>query len=282
MRIDNNITLRAGAQPGSAAMAGADREREGRKTIYAGNLSRRGETPQDKLAQRKEQAREKAMKIVRDAFCSESEIDEEMEESRQRAGALEADRQILRSEAADLDNRQEVLEGAKENGEISEEEYDSEWKDLQKERLTQEQKLGECEGRIQAENALQRSTRIERQKYRPVQEAWEKADGIMDAARKEAVGMIQQDGLSHLDEEAGKREEKAEEIREDRKAKEELLEKRDEKRREEEVWLEELAPEEVSELMNPSEEAQREVQEMLRKMSLLAEDIKGAAVDENR
>lgn len=283
MKVDNSITLYVCGQPGSsAAMEGADREQENRKTIFAGNLNNNREgTLQDRIAERKAKAQEKAMKVVGEVFHTDLKIDEGMEESRQHVKELTEESRELRNGLADIDRRQETLERAKTNGEISEEQYLQDMENLKQERKVQEQKLAQNQGEIQGENASIRGTRLERLKYHHMTDAQKQADEIMDAAEQEILGMSWQEGMDHVDEEAEKREEQAEKIKEEREEKKELLEKQKEKREEEESWLEELSPEEFSDLTKSAEDVQKEVQDMLRKMNLLDEDIKGAAVDES-
>lgn len=283
MKVNDNITLFAGGQPGSsAATEGAGREQENRKTVFAGNLKNNQEgTLQDRIAEKKARAQEKALKVVGEVLHGEMKIDESMEKSRQHVKELAEESRELQSGLEDIDRRQEALEKAKANGEISEEQYLQDKKDLDQERMTQEQKLAQAQGQIRGENASIRGTRLERLKHHPMADARKQADGIMDAARDEAIGMARQEGQEHIDEEAEKREEQAEEIKEEREEKKELLEKQKEKREEEEAWIEELSPGEFSDLTKSTEDVQKEVQDILRKMNLLDEDIKGAAVDES-
>lgn len=282
MKVDSNIILYAGAQPGrSAAMEGGEQEQESRKTIFAGDLNRNQESPlRDRIAEKKAKAQEKAMKVVGEAFHKELKIDEGMEESRQRVKELKEECKELQGGLEDLDQRQETLDAARENGEIGAEAYQQELEDLMQERMAQEQKLGQNQGQIQGENASIRGTKLERLKHHPMADAWKEADAIMDAANKEVISMAVQDAVDHVDEEAEKREEQAQEIKEEREEKKELLEKQKENREEEEAWVEELSPREFSDLTKSSEDVQKEVQDMLRKMNLLEEDIKGAKVDE--
>lgn len=282
MKVDNNIILFAGAQSGrSAATEGGEQEQSGRKTVFAGDLNRNQESPlRDRIAEKKARAQEKAMKVVGEAFHGEMKIDEGMEESRQRVKELREECKELRGGLEDLDRRRETLDAARENGEIGEEEYQQELGDLRQERLTQEQKLAQSQGEIRGENASIRGTRLERLKHHPMADAWKEADAIMDAAGDEVIGMAVQEAVDHVDEEAEKREEQAQKIKEEREEKKELLEKQKERKEEAEVWLEELTPGEFSDLTKSSEEVQKEVQDMLRKMNLLEEDIKGAKVDE--
>lgn len=275
MKVDSNITLYAGAQPGSSA-------EQNRKTIFAGDLNRNQESPlRDRMAEKRAEAQEKAMKFVSEAFQGELQIDESMEESRQHVKELQEENVGLRDGLAEIAKRQETLEAAKADGELDEEAYRQELKDLNEERTVQEQKLAQNQGQIEGENASVRGTRLERLKYHTMADAWGRADDVMAAANDEIVGMAMQEGVDHVDEEAEKREEQAEEIKEEKQEQEELREKQKERKAEEETWIEELSPEEFADLAKSSEDVQKEIQDMLRKMNLLDEDLKGAAVDES-
>ncbi len=208
MKVDNNITLYAGAQPGSsAATEGTEKDRENRKTIFAGDLNRNQESPlRDRIAEKRAEAQEKAMKIVGEALHGDMKIDEGIEESRQHIEELKKEHTELRDGLENINQRQETLDAARENGEIGEEAYQEELEALNQERGVQAQKLGRCEGEIQGENASIRNTRLERLKHSPMVKAWDDADNVMKAANDEIVGMAMQEGLDHVDEEAEKRE----------------------------------------------------------------------------
>lgn len=293
MRVGQNITIYAGAQPGDNAQRKDNAVRDGaagtaaedaarRKTVFAGDLmSRQGGTLQDRIAEKKAKAQEKAMKVVSDAFHGELKIDECIEESLQHIKELQEEHVELQDGMANIDGRQETLDAARENGEISEEAYQEELEALNQERGAQMSKLAQNEGQIMGENASVRGTRLERLKHRPMEKAWEQADAIMDAAGDEAISMAVQGGVDHMDEEMEKREEQAEKIEEEKEEKEKLLEKQKEREEKAETLLEDLSPREFSDLTKSSDEVQKEVQDMLRKMNLLDEDIKGAAVDES-
>ena len=132
------------------------------------------------------------------------------------------------------------------------------------------------------ENATIRSTRIERLKYHAMSDAQEQAEDILDAARDEIVGMVFEEGKDHVDEEAEEREEQVEEIKEEKEKQEEFIEDQKERREEEEELLENVPMEEMLSLDKIQSNVQQEVQNILDKMKLIAEDIKGAVVDANR
>lgn len=281
MKIENNITLYAGAQPGnSAAAEGTNEEQENRKTLFAGNLNQ-GNTLQDRIAEKKAQAQQKAMKVVGEVFAADRALDEDMNARRQHVKDLSEERKVLQDEMAGIMERQETLEKARENGEIGEEQYAQEMENLREEQRIQDQKLNENQGTMESENATIRNTRIERLKHHAMTDAQAQAEDIMAAARDEIIGMVKEEGIDHADEEADKREEQAEAVKEEKEEKEQLLEKQKEKREEQETWLEEMGPAEFSELVKTDTDVQKEVQDMLKKMNLLDEDLKGAAVDQS-
>ncbi len=283
MKVDNNITLFAGGQPESSLTTeGAGKKQEGRKTVFAGNLNNQGGSLQDRIEQKKKDAQKQALKIVGDAFAGDRAIDDDMENRRQNVTELVEDRKRLEEEKAGVEARSEDLQKAYESGQVSEEDYAAELKNLQQEQLVREAELGKNENQIMQENAVIAGTRIERLKHHAMTDAQEQAEDVLDAARDEIVGMVCEEGRDHIDEETEKREEQAEEIKEEKEEQEEFIEKQKEHREEQEEILEEMPTEEMVSLDRIQSDVQQEVQNILDKMKLLAEDIKGAVVDQNR
>lgn len=283
MQVDNNITLFAGGQPGSSlSTEGTGKNRENRKTVFAGDLNSQGDILQDRIEEKKKEARKQAMKIVGDAFEGDKSLDEDMENRAQNVKKLVEDRKQLREEIAAVDTRMEDVEKAFEAGEISSEDYETEKANLREEKMTREGELDDNEQLAQQENAVIRGTRQERLKHHAMTGAQEQAEEILDAARDEIVGMIQEAGKDRVDEETEKREEQAQEIKEEKEEKEEFIKEQKEHRKEQEEILEEMPTEEMISLDGIQSDVKQEVQNILDKMKLLAEDIKGAVVDENR
>ncbi|MDE7045846.1 MAG: hypothetical protein K2O97_12715 [Acetatifactor sp.] len=150
-----------------------------------------------------------------------------------------------------------------------------------KEELIRVQDLDENEAQVRQESDTIRATRIERLKHHAMVDAQEQAEEIMDAARDEIVDMVYEEGKDRVEEEAEKREEQAEEIKEEKEKKEELIENQKEHREEEEEILENMPTEEMVSLDRIQSDVQQEVQDILNKMKLIAEDVKGAVVDKN-
>lgn len=282
MKVDNNITLFVGGQPeNSLTTEGTGRKQENRKTVFAGDLNNQGGTLQDRIEQKKKEAQKQALKVVGDAFDGDRAIDEDVENRYQNIKDLQEDRQRLLDEKENVEIRQADLEKGYQAGEISEADYLKEKIDLKKEELIRVQDLDANEAQVKQESDTIRATRIERLKHHAMVDAQEQAEEIMDAARDEIVGMVYEEGKDHVEEEAEKREEQADEIKEEKEKQEELIEKQKEHRKEEEELLENMPTEEMISLDRIQSDVQQEVQNILNKMKLIAEDVKGAVVDKN-
>jgi DNA repair exonuclease SbcCD ATPase subunit len=280
MKVDSNITLFVGGQPGdSLATEGSGKKQENRKTIFAGDLNPQENSLQSRIEQRKKEAQKQAMKVVGDAFDGDKAIDEDIEKRHQNIEELVEDRQRLLDEKAGVDARAEDLEKAYEAGEVSAEDYAVEKKNLREETQVYENQISANENQVKQENSTIRATKIEKLKHREMDKAQEQAEDILDAARDEIVGMVVEDGKDHIEEEAEKREEQAEEIKEEKEELEERIEEQKEHRKEEEEILEEMPTEEMLTLDKMQTDVKQEVQNILNKMKLIQEDIKGAAVD---
>ena len=283
MRIEQNITVYAGAQPANTGNTeGADKNQEDRKTVFAGNLNQgQNQTLQDRIAQRKEQAQKEAMKVVGDVVAGEREIDEDMETRRNHVKELKQEKLQLMEEKGNLETHKEELAEAFENGELSQEDYEQELSQLREAEKEWNKRYAENDKLTMQENAIIRGTRLERLKKDPMVKAQKEAEDILQAARDDIVGMAVDAGKDHIDEEAEERQEQAEKIKEEREEREELIEKQKEKREEEEELLEKLPLQEMLTLDKLQSDVQQEVQDIINKMKLVAEDIKGAAVDQS-
>ncbi|MBO5208613.1 MAG: hypothetical protein J6B68_04625 [Lachnospiraceae bacterium] len=160
---------------------------------------------------------------------------------------------------------------------------------------------------ISADSAAITSIKIERLKTHTMVDATKEAEEIKEAAGKEAIGMLVGEAQEHITEEQEekyeeakeraeekeKQEEKLEEVREEKEIKqEEFTLEQEQKRAQEEVrkqQQEENAKEQEEILENAAvyaegslidaSQVQAEIKDMLHKMKLLEEDIKGAEVD---
>lgn len=320
MKVEGNVTIFAGAS-GQASMAEkaekAQKQEKQSSTIYAGNLS--GDmTIRDRIQQKKAQAQKQAMKVVQDAWDGDRAIDDDLNERRERIRELKQVNKEAQTRISAIREEQEVLKDAYGVTDDSEEQQELELLrrkkaamqgkgslsmeelekcgEIEKKGLTEYQErqlslddqadekqkvIDENNQQILVENAVIRGTRLERLKYHHMADAQKQAKEIKDAAGDEIMGMLIEDAKDHLDEEQEEREEKAEEIREAREEQEELIEKRREDKKELEELVEDMPVDEILDLSKTQEEVRQEVQSIVNKMALVADDIKGSMVDAN-
>lgn len=316
MRVGNNVKVYAGENPQQTSQSqqadrAEDRNKSRNMTFFAGNL--RGDLSlRDRIAQKREQAKKQAFGMIEEVWNTDRAIDEDLDERRQRIGEL---RQSVREEQDKLDeiagqrgklkDIYGVKDGDREEQELAllrkqgakealTEEEENEIAQIQSRGLTEYQKrqleldepenqyrtnIDKMQREIRMENAVIRGTKLERLKHHAMTDAQKQADEIMDAAADSIIQMVMDDAKEHLDEEQEKREEEAETIREEREERQEFIEKQKEKREEKEEYIEEVPVEEMLDLSRDRENVQREVENIMNKMGLIAEDIKGAMVD---
>ena len=168
-------------------------------------------------------------------------------------------------------------------------------------------KLEKAKQEVMAANSQITGIKLERLKYHDMLDAQKKAEEINAAASKEAIGMLAGEAQDHIKENF---EEKMEEAKERAEEKEEQEEKLEEKREEREEFEERLEIEreesreaeknrieqekkarEQSDIIEDTMEnsgdpnalpsqIKAEIKDMLQKMKLLEEDLKGAEIDD--
>lgn len=325
-----NVLVDGTSIQGGARRSGSAKTVENRQegSVFGGNLN----NVADSIAQKKQQAREQAMKIVGDAWAGEQKIDADIEARRERIkelkneiGACNKEIQWFEEEASRLQEVYGVADDSKEqqdlelltkeidakipgkNVSLTKEEREQiaqikadglteyqtralELKELAGDYEVQKYKLGK---EIEMENAIISATRIERLKSDPMGDARKQADAVVEAASEEIVGMVMEAGVEHVDEKLEEQVEAAKERAEEKEIQEERLENIKEQKEETQETVErskkkqERVSEEIVEtsaeltdIDTKQAEVQKELQEIMDKMKLLAEDIKGAKVDE--
>ncbi len=292
-------------------------EKKNNSAVFAGEFHQK----LDPIAQKKQKAKEQAMKIVGDAFDGDRKIDKDMEARREKIRLLQDDIRKAKAEVNDMEKMRDELkevygvpEGSIEEQELAllEKEADAKmsWKKIfltkeEREELARikadglteyqqrsmemkeysayyERQIYDMDMQIKEEDAIIRSTKLERLKNNPMVKAEKQADAVMEAASEDIVSMLLEDAKEHIDEEMEEKKEAAETAEEEKEELEEKLERAKE-RKEEQRELTELMTESTQQMIDMDtvkDEVQDEVQKMLDKMKLLEEDIKGAAVDE--
>lgn len=177
-------------------------------------------------------------------------------------------------------------------------EYEQRALSLERSKAPYQDTVRKAESGIISDNAVIRGTRLERLKKDPIRKAQNEAEDVLTAASREVMGMLVNEAKEHMDEKSEELQEKAEERAEEKEAQEEKLEAAKEKKEElealadpkketgnaSEVQTQAISKDPVTEAMvqldTQKEDYQREIEEMMRKMNLITEDIKGIKVDE--
>lgn len=139
--------------------------------------------------------------------------------------------------------------------------------------------LSQAYNQISQENAVIRGIRGERLKSDPMKDAQEQADEVLEGVRSEIIGMVFEEAKDHIDEEQEKREEQAEAIEEKKEEQEEILEERKKEEEELEELLKDMPLDDMMDLNKTQAEIRQEIQQLLSKMGMVADDIKGSMVD---
>lgn len=134
---------------------------------------------------------------------------------------------------------------------------------------------------IMLENQIISATENERLKSNPILTAQKQAEAIMDGASKEIMGMIVDEARDHIEEEADKDKEKAKAEKEKEEELQERIDAAKERRKENEKLTENIVEgsANLEAVQNNMKTAQQDVKDMMSKLSLIEDDLKGAAVD---
>ena len=296
----------------------AGKGKKNQKSVFAGELN----GIQDNILVKQQKARKEALKVVTDTWSGDKKIDNGLKERRERIKSLQEEVGNAKKELADIARQQEDLQErygidadsaeqkdlelllkSREAGRNPEVSLTKEERErlagLAGQELTEYQSrvleldsygdyhraiIAEDEKQIEIENKIIRDTKLERLKKDPMQGAQKQAEAIEEAAGKEILGMLAEEGKEHVDKEQEEKEEQAEEAKEKKEEQEELLAKRKDEREEAkkraEALAESLPTEQLLSLDKIQEDINREIQNSVDKMKLIEEDIKGAAVDQ--
>ena len=293
-----------------------EQQQPGTNTSKSSGLSINGSTfatQNDPIAAKREEARKKAMKIIGDAFANDRKIDEDLDarsehirklkivqgDARKAVNEIESGRAALRdtygveTDSAE-DKELKLLEKefrAKQKGSdvfLSKEPSTKDLCFLEKARLVEMPEkpyldaIYEAGQGIEEENLTIAAIKRELPKNTAMLKAQDKADAIEDAASKEIMGMLVDEAKEHIDEEAKEAEEKAKEKQEKEEELQEKIDAARERRKEEEELTEDIV--ESAQDLNVTtaniNDAQKDIKDMMNKLALVEEDMKGATVDE--
>ena len=269
---------------------------------------------QDTILFRKQLAKKRAMKVISDAWSGDQKIDMGIEERKAHIQELKSDiernRKVIEdgnAMKAELKETYGIDDNDKELDETLLAEYQKRVSEIDDAIDFHTKEMEKAQNAVIGEHAAIRSVRMERLKRHDMVDAQKTADKINEQASKDAIGMLVGEAKEIMDEiheeekEAAKkkaeekeeREEKIEEKREEREELQEQLElKREENAEVEEAKeqarenareqgdLLEAATEYIIDPMTNTSQIKEEIKNMLHKMKLLEEDIKGAKVDD--
>lgn len=317
MKVDNisvfigdDIIKRKNAAMGEAGLKKDSKAIDGRSLAPA----------LDPIAAKKEQAQKKAMQIIQDAFSGELAIDNDIDARMQKIGSLrkeiadnqravksiEDDRAALREQyGVDADSQEErdlqllaKEAGSKFSGSgiVLSNEEKKQLATIKEQGLTEYQQrslemkeyeqpyadaVTDAQNEIKTENAVINGIKLERLKTDPMGKAQKQADAILDAAGKEIIGMLLEEGREHIDEKQDEEKEKADKAIEKQEKLKERIDASNAKKKEQEELVEDVieATEKLVSGSNKISDAKQEIKDMMNKMKLVEDDIKGAAVD---
>lgn len=247
--------------------------------VYSGKV----QFPQDKIAERRKAAQEKAMNIVKAAFAGERILDTSVEEMKT---SIEKGKEEMVSQKAELNRITEEKEKLKGNNFLTAEEYEKELAELNK---AEEHFKGLIVNEKKYEDRTLQALsdiKIERAKSNSMVTAGKEAEAALEAGGKEVIGMLFEEAKEHMETEFEKQQKAAEE----KAAKEKELEERIEEMRaekKEERETETPAAEQMErstrrmvKIAETGEVIQKELKNVVDRLKLDLEDLKGAAVDE--
>lgn len=298
MKVDNTSVFLGDNTRRERNSIAAEEKSSGRN-IFAGNLNKQF----DPIAEKKQEARKQAMKIVGDAWAGERKIDDDLAN---RSAKIEKYRETLRKagdELKEIENRRAQLRDSYRVEEDSEEEenlkllekelaakkidsgihltkeeekqlaeikeaglteYQKRSLELKENGAPYEQEIAEARKQIQIENAVIRGTKLERLKSQTMIKAQESAKDVLEAASEQIVGMLIDEAKDHVDEKMAEEKKAAEEKAEKKEAEEERIQKQKDKKKEKEELMEDVAK--TTEFVVEADQVLDEVQKEIKKI----------------
>lgn len=250
-----------------------DKANGNRKSIFAGDLIKQEGSALDK----RKEAQKRAMKVVKDTWDSDREIDEMIQKRRENSSQLSEKSKELKDSIKKLAEEKSELKDIYKINEDSDEQKDLELlekrqnfesgdtsraltpeeaerlKEIDKNPLTEYQErslklndrmnklksdLRDAESEMMDDYANIRSIKLERLKSNPMVGAQKEAQDIIKAAAKEIISDALNEAKEQIDEKMEEEKEKSEEISEKKENEEELKEYIEEKRAIQEAFIE--------------------------------------------
>lgn len=296
-----------------------------KKSIFAGN-SPFGAKNNPLIEQKKQLAGKQAMKLITDAFARDQKFSDSVDEMRakkleirdqyndnnKQLKAMSEEKDALAKqygvspdsqEQKDLEllqKYQSAKNGAKYSGFSDEEkarlkelegttrtEYQARVLEINDSQDRLRKENNQLEGQMQSLTSSIADAKTDHLKSQDMLKADEAAEDIMDAASKEAIGILINDAKEAIEEKAEEAKEKGEKLAEEREEFEERIEESKERRKEEQEIIENSGKANIIKTdadVRTSDEtqvakAQQDIRKILKDNNLLDEDIKGLKIN---
>ena len=300
----DSVTVFTGMVAGQTSQKVTQRTKQER--MFIGKMADSFDT---QISEKREEAMQKAKKLVGDVFATEKSVDDDLLERAKRIKTSEqeivsANKQLkaLKEEQVALKEQYGITDDSKEQEELEllikerksqkldsgvvltdEEkeqlasikergmtEYQSRYFELESFGEPYHKAVAEAKKVIQEETKIISAVKLERLKSCPMVGASKEAEAIVESANEEIVDMMVQDGVDKVQEHVEENKEKQEMLEEKKEA---------EEKQKEQTEVEEIPVNELLHLENVRKEMKQEVEHMITEMKLLVEDIKGSVVD---
>ena len=274
--------------------------------MFTGKMA---ESFDSQISEKREEAMQKAKKLVGDVFATEKSVDDDLLERAKRIKTSEqemvfANKQLkaLKEEQIALKEEYGITNDSKEqeelellmkekesqkldSGVVLTDEEKEQLKSIKERGMTEYQSryfelesfgepyhkaIKEAKKVIEEETKIISAVKLERLKSCPMVSASKEAEAIMESANEEIVDMMVNEGVDKVQEQAEENKEKQEMLEEKKEA---------EEKQKEQTATEEVPVNELLHLENVRKEMKQEVDNMIAEMKLLVEDIKGSVVD---
>lgn len=278
----------------SQGISNDNSDKNSKKTFFAGDLN----LAKDPIAEKRKQAREKAFKIVQDAWENQLDIDKTIQSKLDQYQKVQEEKDLARKELETINDKKTELQKLYD---VDSKEYQNRVLELDKQGAKFKKDIETADQQISNINNDIKSINQELLKSNPMLDAQKNSEDIMKASTKEIIGMLVDEAKEHMDEvleeieekaeksveEAEEKEERLEELREMRAIQEaiiagtkEALERAEARQRENnvpDINLKDMI--EITKSQNQMEDAQKNLQNIKNSMNLVEADFKGIKVD---
>lgn len=249
----------------------------GSKSVFAGGLH----MTTDRMEQKRDMARKRAMRVLEDEFSNEKDIDAMIEEQKQKNAELKEEFQQNAEALKDVKAAEEQYKaehGLDKEGAVASPEQQAELVEFNKAKAELNSRMISAREEAKARNKAVDNVMIEREKSHGMVDAQKEADEIMEDAGREIIGMLTDEVKEHIDEKMEEEKEKAEEIKEKKEEQEEKTEKN--------KTPQEISASHTTEVMGNLQDVSQEytllkndLKAMLDTQEITEEDIKGLLTD---